>query len=673
MEALKQVLRGDGIQMTDKGYCTNQENLADYLALCSLYLSGLEQDIDNETLTARAQALDAQIARKEGLPCPEVLTFPTLWQRFRLNGVEAFCVLFAFCCELDGGLRSRVRTLTGSPLPTFDLALALCRIHHSVRLETAFRCADLRAAPLGRLFRREPQAALHSLMDTPLLLRTEVVRYLTGGGLPQSQWYQIEPPSDNRVWLPLHQEVFQSVLAGLAADSPYAFFLSGEEGSGRRSLIQRACDRLGRYCLTIDLERLKPFDNALLEEVGRELDVALTLSGGVLCLLHYTPTDRSHLETLLGWLCGPPCPLFLLTGRGDRPHPFFGYPVPLGFPIGPLTGVEYDSAWAAYGCPLPEGEMLPAYRLTVGQIVQVWGTARHLSTLRGTPTPCAQEVADGVRALYSDGIVLERSRLRVRLEQLVLPSETAGKLRLLCGYARQEQRVYQEWGFKRKLAYGRGITALFCGEPGTGKTMAANAVAEELGMPLLRVDLSQTLDKYIGETEKKLERIFSQARDRNAILFFDEADALFSRRTEVTSSHDRYANAETSFLLQAIEQHEGMVLLATNLMGSFDAAFLRRIRLVIRFPMPDEALRLTLWQSAFPSDTPLDADLDFALLAREIRVSPATIQNAALASAVLAAEEGQPVGLRHLLFAIRSELEKYGQSGELSDLEALLV
>ncbi len=659
--------------MADKGYRTNQENLADYLALCSLYLSGLEQGADHKTLAEQAAVLDARIAAREKIPCPAYLTFPTLWQRFELNGVEAFCVLFALCCELDGELRGRVRALTGSSVPTFDLALALCRMHHPVRIETAFRSTDLHAGPLGRLFREEPQTAPHNLLETPLLLRPGIVRYLAGGGLPQSRWYRIEPPAESRSWLPLHQGTFRSILAGLASDPPCAFFLTGEEGSGRRSLVQRACDQIGRCCITVDLRQLASLDSTQLEEAGRELDAALTLSGGVLCLLHYTPADRGRLEMLLGWLGGPPFPLFLLAGKESGAHPLPGYPVPLSGSVGPLTGVEYDAAWAAYGQPLPQGESLPTYRLTVGQIVRVWGTARHLCTLRGKSTPGVQEVADGVRALYPEGAVSGQSGLRIRLGDLVLPHETAEKLRLLCGYARQGQRVYREWGFGQKLAYGRGVTALFCGEPGTGKTMAANAVADELGMPLLRIDLSQTLDKYIGETEKKLERAFSQARDRNAILFFDEADALFSRRTEVASSHDRYANAETSFLLQAIEQHEGMVLLATNLMGSFDAAFLRRIRLVIRFPMPDAPLRLTLWRSAFPKGTPLAAGLDFALLAREAKISPATIQNAALASAVLAAEEGQPVGLRHLLFALHSELEKYGQSGAISDLEALLT
>ena len=141
--------------MADKGYRTNQENLADYLALCSLYLSGLEQGADHKTLAEQAAVLDARIAAREKIPCPAYLTFPTLWQRFELNGVEAFCVLFALCCELDGELRGRVRALTGSSVPTFDLALALCRMHHPVRIETAFRSTDLHAGPLGRLFREE--------------------------------------------------------------------------------------------------------------------------------------------------------------------------------------------------------------------------------------------------------------------------------------------------------------------------------------------------------------------------------------------------------------------------------------------------------------------------------------------------------------------------------------
>jgi ATP-dependent 26S proteasome regulatory subunit len=251
---------------------------------------------------------------------------------------------------------------------------------------------------------------------------------------------------------------------------------------------------------------------------------------------------------------------------------------------------------------------------------------------------------------------------RANWEDLILPEDQIQQLHEICNRYNYRDKVLNEWGFAKKLSYGLGITVLFSGGSGTGKTMAADVIANALGLDLYRIDLSQVVNKYIGETEKNLDRVFSAAANSNAILFFDEADALFGKRTEVKDAHDRYANLETSYLLQKMEQHEGIAILATNLCDNLDQAFTRRLAFSLHFPFPDEVHRLLLWQRAWPTDTPFADEIDLELLARELQLSGGNIKNIGLASSFLAASYGQAVNSEHLIHAVGREYEKLGRS-----------
>ena len=218
--------------------------------------------------------------------------------------------------------------------------------------------------------------------------------------------------------------------------------------------------------------------------------------------------------------------------------------------------------------------------------------------------------------------------------------------------------VMQEWGFERKVPYGSGITALFSGPPGTGKTMAAQIIANELHMELYKIDLSQLIDKYVGETEKNIRRVFDEAKKSNCVLFFDEADAIFNKRLEAGNSNERFANIESSLLLQCIEEYNGVALLATNNMTAIDAAFLRRFRFYLSFKEPDEEIRREIWSSVFPDGAPVDEEVDFRELARIFSFTGAIIKNVALQAAYLAADRKKNIGLLEIMVAVRRELEK---------------
>lgn len=279
------------------------------------------------------------------------------------------------------------------------------------------------------------------------------------------------------------------------------------------------------------------------------------------------------------------------------------------------------------------------------------------------------ELFAAARAQADTGLdkVAHRVLQRFTWDDLVLPPVTRERVRSLIDALRSRERVLEEWGMGRALGTV-GLRALFAGPSGTGKTMTAAVIARELGVDVYRIDLSQTVSKYIGETEKNLERIFQAAERAHAILFFDEADALLGKRAEVKDAHDRYANIEVAYLLQRLEEFDGIVIVATNISRNIDAAFSRRMQFVIEFPLPGSAEREKLWRAMFPASAPLAADVDFEFLGRRFELVGGDIRNVVLDAAFLAARGGEsPIGMRHIAQALARELLKQGRSASVTD------
>jgi len=305
------------------------------------------------------------------------------------------------------------------------------------------------------------------------------------------------------------------------------------------------------------------------------------------------------------------------------------------------------------------------FRFSGGQIRDAVATARNLA--------CWRDPENGhvtMTDLYS-ACRLQSNRKLVTLAQkitphykwddIVLPSDRLEQLKEICNYVKYRSLVYDEWGFDSKLSMGKGLNALFAGPSGTGKTMAAEIMTGELGLDLYKIDLSSVVSKYIGETEKNLARIFAEAETSNSILFFDEADALFGRRSEVRDSHDRYANIEISYLLQKMEEYVGVVILATNFRRNMDDAFVRRMHFTIEFPFPNENDRRRIWKRIWPDDMPRSPELDLDFMAGRFEVAGGSIRNIALAAAFLAADDGRVVNISHLIRATQREYQKMGK------------
>jgi ATPase family associated with various cellular activities (AAA) len=290
-----------------------------------------------------------------------------------------------------------------------------------------------------------------------------------------------------------------------------------------------------------------------------------------------------------------------------------------------------------------------------------WGVA---------PRPQPDELYAAARAQSGPQLAAVARKLEpiYSWDDLVVPSSIRNQLHEICQRVTHKEHVLHTWGFDKKLSLGKGATALFAGPSGTGKTMAAEVIANEVKLDLYKIDLAGVVSKYIGETEKNLDRIFSAAEGTNAILFFDEADALFGKRSEVRDSHDRYANIEISYLLQKMDTYQGTAILASNLRQHMDESFIRRLAFTVLFPFPDETHRLRIWKGIWPLETPLAEDLDFDYLADRFKLSGGNIKNIALAAAFLAAQDRGVVHMSHLLRGVEREYQKMGKSISIEDL-----
>lgn len=305
-------------------------------------------------------------------------------------------------------------------------------------------------------------------------------------------------------------------------------------------------------------------------------------------------------------------------------------------------------------------ELAAKFRFTAGQIQAAADRASELTRLSGEKcissqllhNSCYDQVVVGLNTLASP------IKPAYDWDDLVLPQSEIKQLKDACMHIRYRHTVYNEWGFGKKAAYGRGLSILFSGPPGTGKTMAAQVITNQLHMKLYKIQLSQIISKYIGETEKNLKKVFTEAKNANCVLFFDEMDALFGKRSEVKDSHDRHANIETAYLLQQMEEYDGVVLMATNLLQNIDEAFMRRISFVVSFPFPDAATRTLLWKKMFDANAPMAEDIDYDFLAEAFKIAGGNIKNCVVHAAFLAASEGVPISMRHILRSVVKEQRK---------------
>lgn len=466
------------------------------------------------------------------------------------------------------------------------------------------------------------------------------------------------------------------------------FYLWGPPGAGKTLQVRHWCQSAGKSLLVVDLSKFEPRNGSfagLLIRIAREA----ILHDAVICFKKVETlfgsgdshpdqehndydrrayTCRQEIMAMADWHPGI---YFLLAERpwsGDHdPAASTLIQIELGFPdtYQRKQYWEYFSKDYAFRDTMDWGVMGSKFRFTPGQIREVLSAAQTMAGCHFSeePTIHSEELFQTCYAKGHHQLSKKAVRITPRYawEDLILPGDPKAQLTNACNQMKYRYVVFGEWGFDRKLSYGKGLSILFSGPPGTGKTMAAQVFANELDLEIYKIDISQLVSKYIGETEKNINEVFEGAQLSNAILFFDEADALFGKRSEVKDSHDRYSNIETAYLLQKIEEYEGVSILATNFVKNIDEAFMRRFNFVIEFPFPDAQYREKIWRTIFPEATPLEPNLDFQLIADKFEVSGGNIKNIALNAAFLAAERHEPVGVKHIIRAAKYEIHKSGK------------
>lgn len=611
---------------------------------------------------------EALAQAQKNLPSPSALH--QICASFKLSAFERDLVLLCAGCELDSAVLKLCATAQGDErrtYPTFSLALAA--------LPNAHWSALSPSAPLRNWHLLEVGPGDH-LTTSPLRLDERILHFLSGVNAPDVRLRGLLEPVPAPASPAPSQAKSAAELAALwrrvhetdTGDPLPAVQLTEGDARSLSAIAALAATTLGLEFRMLRAARL-PVSAAELATVARLLEresvlgrfaVGIELEAGA------SPEIIGATASLLEFTRHP-----VVVCGGE----------PLRLRMRPLSRIEVTRATPAeqrqlwqdalgqgasaqlngdVDRALTQFQLDPATIRTVGRAI-----ARHHAADNASPLGPTLWAACRAQTRPTLNGLARRIEALATWQDLVLPVGPRQTLRTLAAHVRQRTRVYQDWGFGARSDRGLGIGALFAGASGTGKTMAAEVLANELGLDLYRIDLSALISKYIGETEKNLRQVFDAAETGGAILLFDEADAVFGRRSEVRDSHDRYANIEVSYLLQRLETYRGLVVLTSNQPQSLDSAFSRRIRFTVNFPFPDAPQRAEIWRRAFPADTPTE-NLQIDKLAR-LTLAGGHIRNLALNAAFLAADDNEPVRMKHLLAAAQSEYAKLEKSLSTSE------
>jgi SpoVK/Ycf46/Vps4 family AAA+-type ATPase len=621
-----------------------------------------------DTSASQAELAQKIVAVKKSLAAaspPAETGEPPALQRLRetfgLSPFECDVLILCAAMELDGetaGLFARLHGDPGRPYPTFALLLAL--------LPGGHWSAVAPDAPL-RYWRLVDIGDGQVLTQAPLRIDERILHFLAGVGrfdLRLTAFLTPIPPASGQDLPPSHAQIARRIaLLWIDADRGPDLTLAQLRGAAAdcRPIAAAAARHLGLSASSLAAERL-PQNAAELDHFLRLWDRECALSGSGLLLVDIdddVPVESdagrargSSVATLIERVNGP------TILREREPRRIDGR-ASVAFDVDHPPRGEQLAIWRErLGAAAPPEQDLAA---TVAQFSLSPATIRHIARearARATDSSSGADLWDLCRQRMRGGLdgLAQRVESRQHWDDLVLPDAQKEVLRAIAAQLRRRGKVLDDWGFAEKSRRGLGLSALFYGPSGTGKTLAAEVLACEFRLDLYHIDLSRVVSKYIGETEANLRRVFDAAEDNGAILLFDEADSLFGARSEVKDSHDRYANIEVSYLLQRMEAYRGLAILTTNLREALDPAFLRRIRFAVSFPFPDAPQRAAIWRRVFPGSAQTE-ELDAEKLAL-LRIAGGNIRNIALNAAYLAADEDAPIRMRHVREAALAEYAK---------------
>jgi len=611
---------------------------------------------------ALRQAADERDAAANSDPPPALVL---LAQRFGLTAFERDTLLLCAAPEFDPAIAPLVAAAhdpSSRGAPTFALALQAFADLDGRAWDALSPHRPLRYMRLVEI--NQPGAT--PLTASALRADERIVNYLKGLNALDERLAALLAPVDASTLVAASQQAtVEEILRHLRLSTSDAGVLIvqllGADVRSKLAVAHQVCRAIDRHLYRLSLDAL-PAGRLEIEQLARLwqreavlLPVALYIDAEQ---LDAPSSELAAFRALLARDLG-----LVFIGRREAAGRVIDDS--LDIEVGKPSGAEQHAAWlqALHGA-LPADDAQATARLLAGQFDLDLEQIRQAGSQAAAPAPgtnAADTVWNACRALTQPGLdqLAQRIVPKATWSELVLADESMRLLRQIAAQVRERYRVYEEWGYARRMTRGLGINALFAGESGTGKTMAAEVIAGELKLNLYRIDLSAVVSKYIGETEKNLRKLFDAAEQGGAILFFDEADALFGKRSEVKDSHDRYANIEINYLLQRMESFSGLAILATNMKSALDQAFMRRLRFIVNFQFPGPGERKLIWQSALAPDVPREA-LDFERLAR-FSLSGGNVSSIALNASFAAAQRSAPVTTALLLSEVRSELRKLGK------------
>lgn len=647
-----------------------------------------DNDGDDEDLnTWRNRFLAFRECGRRSLRSGSIIAPEYLFYIFGLDDFESFLVLNALVCERDHNMGLLHASLTEKiigRMPTFSLCIRLYSGQASERQRLQQQCVEqweklaLLFAGLDDIYGVPTTQILEGYFESELKLDYRIMAFLQDmdsidGALEGIVQYGTAKTAGKE--LLIHQKAAECLDRIYVRDQDHmAVFLHGEFGAGKKFQAEKFCEKHGRQILFADSSRLPEAPETLRKILKRIMREAILQGNAAVCVYDLEKdreedkVDHKLTEKVLWGLQSWNGMLFLTSRYRWNLRIQEGSRRIWKISLPETTTEERIVLWKTWlrEEEIPEGMdvefFADKYILSAGCIRTCVDEYRSRLWLEESG-PQERWLMEACRSQLDHRLGNDAVRIRAQYtwDDLVLPEPQKKMLKDACDQVIYHHQVYHRWGFEEKLAYGKGLSLLFYGPPGTGKTMGAQVIANVLNLELYKVDMAGVLSKYVGESEKKLGNIFEQAKKSQSILFFDEADVLFGKRTDQKDSNDKYANASTAYLLQKIEEYEGIIILATNLLQNFDNAFLRRFKFIIEFPFTDAVRRREIWEKVFPDHVPKE-ELDLDYLAEEMKFSGSQIKNVAVAAAFLAAGEQVPVGMKHILTAVKREMAKTGKT-----------
>ena len=657
-------------KLFSRGLVITESEMENFFAMPPNYR---ERDINDPVLTEDVKEAFDHIEERSRATSEEVLKIRSVRDTFGLGRTELFALILGLAVRVDRNYERIYGFLQDDitkTQPTVGLLYALLSRFTAREWDSPFFPQPLDRKMFIYFFTPEKEK---DGLGAPLLLNPLMESFLRGTEEVKkfsSVPFKLYEEDD----APMFFEADALKIAKAMEVGNKLCYLAGNDQDTLLHILFKLSGEGGKKLYVLDMPKLMVLSESYRERAISELLLRLRLYKGLLCVRQTSEIGAREQWEILEYISSIHEGCIFLFGEKEEPGELAVESVPvisISFPeVESRIGIwnffinkECDEKGISISSDIIIPDLADCYEVSYGVIKKACHNAASASIMDGRNALDREKLLSCLWQLHNVNFSGLATPIKAPYtwEDISIVQKEKEVLKAACDRYRLRNRLGNKWGLKKKNAYGNGVSVLIYGPPGTGKTMAALVVARELSLPLYRVDLSQIFSKYIGETEKNLSLIFDAAADSNVILFFDEADALFSKRTEIQGSNDKYSNSETAYLLQKIEEYDGMSILATNYYQNFDPAFVRRITYSVYMEKPDEERRFNLWKGILPDESELEDDIDFHFLAREFELSGSNIKAILFSAAYMAGAEGSKIGARHIVKAMEREFRKMGQ------------